>query len=174
MGWVIVISVIVVFISFLILRSADNSATNGDLSPTSVKYLNGYLNYQSGVDVKIQADPNRILIDGKYHIPMQKISEIKIAKTKQLTEQQKNVIGRAVIGTILAGPVGGLVGGASGIGTIKKTEDVEILYITYKDEKELEQTMSFTLNNLAEKSFFLNSWVYGTMMRLHQKRNATV
>jgi hypothetical protein len=171
---VIIILTIVSFICFYILKSINSRSKKGNLSPTSIIYLNGCLGYQSGVEVKIQANPDRIIIDGKYHIPIQKISEIKIVQTKQLTEQQKSVIGRSIIGILLAGGIGGIIGGISGIGATKKTEDVEILYITYKDINEIEQTMSFALMKLAEKSFFLNSWVYGVIERIPNKSILTV
>ena len=172
-GLIVLICAIIVILCFIILGSINNGATNGNLSPTPVIYLNGCLNYHSGVEIKIQANLDKIIVDGKYYISIQKISEMKITKTKQLTEQQKNVIGRAVIGTLLAGGVGAIIGSISGVGTTKKTEDVEILYITYKDTSELEKTMSFALMNLAEKSFFLNSWVHGVISRIGNNRDIT-
>lgn len=167
---VIIVCIIISTICFLILKSANTSAENGYLSPTSVIYLNGFLNYQSGVEVKIQANTNTFTIDNKHHIPIQEIIEIKIVKTKQLTEKQKNVIGRAIVGTLIGGGIGGIIGGVSGIGTTKKTEDVEILYITHKDKNGNEKNISFAIINLAEKSLFLNSWVLGMNQKINTKK----
>lgn len=170
MTTVIIVCIIISIICFFILKSANSAAENGSLSSTQVIYLNGFPDYQSGVEVKIQANTNTFTIDNKYHIPIQKITDIKIAKTKQLTDKQKNIIGRAIIGTLIGGEIGGIIGGMSGIGTAKKTEDVEILYITYKDQNENEKNISFAITNLAEKSLFLNSWVLGMNQRINTRK----
>jgi len=167
---IVLVCTIIVILCFIILGSFNNDAISGNLSPTPVIYLNGCLNYQSGVKIKIQANFDKITVDKKYYISIQRISEMKITKTKQLTEQQKNIIGRAVIGTLITGGIGGIIGGISGLGTTKNTEDIEILYVTYMDINDIEQTMSFALMNLAEKSFFLNSWIYGMIERINKKK----
>lgn len=163
---VIVVICTIGIIAFLFSRHINIKAKNGNLASTSVIYLNGYLGYQSGVDVNIQANPDMIIIDGKHQIPIQKISNVQITQTKQLTEEQKSVIGRAVVGTLLAGGIGGLVGGMSGVGVAKKTEDVEILYITHKDTNNIDHTISFAWRSIDEKSVVLNSWVSGLIDKI--------
>lgn len=167
---VIIICIVFVAIALFILINSNNTAWDGTLYSTSIVYLNGCLGYQSGVEVKIEANTEKITIDKKYSIIIQNISDMRIIKTKQLTEQQKNIIGRAIIGTLLAGGIGGIIGGISGAGTTKKTEEVDILYVTYKDGNNIEQTMSFAIINLAEKSWLLTGWANGLIGRINGRK----
>jgi len=162
---VLIVLCIIGYISYLFQKNTNQKATKGNLSSTSVIYVNGCLGYQSGVEVKIQATTNSITVDEKYHIPVQKILDVKFTKTKQLVNRQNNVVGRAIVGTIIAGPVGAIVGGVSGAGNTTKTEDIEILNITYKDMNETEQNISFSWGKNEEKSVILNSWVLGLTNR---------
>lgn len=69
--------------------------------------------------------------------------------------KSKSVIGRAVIGGLILGPVGALVGGVSGIGDKKKKiSDIDnILYISYEEnEKEYEILFSVP-DNYYKKTF---------------------
>lgn len=77
--------------------------------------------------------------------PLDQISEIELKREVEAditNEKEKSVVGRAVVGGLLLGPVGAIVGGMSGIGTktqvtkgkttlymvIKTKDDVEYLY----------------------------------------------
>ena len=140
----IITCIVISLICFLILKGSNTMAKQGNLSPTPIIYLNGCLGYQSGVKIKIQSSADKIVIDGKYQILVKKVSEVKIVKTKQLTEKQKNIIGHAIIGILIAGGIGGIIGSISGVGSNKKTEDIEILYITYRDINEFSRKIIFS------------------------------
>lgn len=169
MGFIIIICIIGI-IAFLYSKVINNNAIKGNLSPVKVIYLNGCLGYENGVEVNIQANPNVISIDKKYDILIQKISNVKIIKTKKLIEEQKNVIGRAIVGTIIAGSTGGIIGGISGADTKTKTEEVEVLTIIYKDLNEVEQTISLSWKSIEEKSVVLNSWTSGLNDKIKYKK----
>lgn len=65
--------------------------------------------------------------------------EIKRAiQPDEITEKDKSVIGRAVVGGLLLGPVGAIVGGMSGIGTKQKVKKGNVdlyLYIKTSDRE---------------------------------------
>ena len=53
------------------------------------------------------------------------------------TEQDKSVIGRAVVGGVLLGPVGAIVGGMSGIGTKNKSKREFYFSVKTKNNQDL-------------------------------------
>ncbi len=54
----------------------------------------------------------------------------RLAET-EILEQNKSVVGRAVVGTVLLGPLGGIVGGMSGIGNKTKKNHSFFLVFNY-------------------------------------------
>jgi len=54
---------------------------------------------------------------------------------KEIVEKSKSVIGRAVVGGALLGPLGAVVGGVSGVGDKKKTQTDGYIEITYGEEE---------------------------------------
>ena len=73
-------------------------------------------------------------------IEIHKSQLIDITETNEneLVVKDKSVIGRAVVGTILLGPFGGLVGAISGVGSKTKSKYVSILVISFWDAKSRE------------------------------------
>lgn len=61
------------------------------------------------------------------------IESIEVNKEIKQTEKDKTVVGRALLGGILLGPVGAIVGGMSGIGTKKKIQEDFYLVINLKE-----------------------------------------
>lgn len=59
------------------------------------------------------------------------ITTLDILSEKQITEKSKSVVGRAVVGGILLGPLGGIIGGMSGIGNKNKTNTHFYFIINY-------------------------------------------
>lgn len=162
----IIIFCLIIFLIFLYQHRTNKKAEDGYLSSTQVVYENGCLGYQSGVDIKIKSNQDIITIDDKCVIPIQSIINTELIKTKQLTEEDKSVVKRAIVGTVIAGPIGTMVGCASGIGSTKKTEDINIFKITYKDNNKINQTISFSWKNFEDKSPYLNSWAEGVNQRI--------
>jgi len=68
-----------------------------------------------------------------FYISYQQIIDMKFVSQKQLAEVDKSVLGRAVVGGLLLGPLGAVVGGLSGVGTKKKNIGDYYLVINYYD-----------------------------------------
>lgn len=66
-----------------------------------------------------------------FNLPLSEISEFdlkhKIIIEDKTTEKDKSIVGRAVVGGLLLGPVGAIVGGMTGIGTKKYIKKVLLL-----------------------------------------------
>lgn len=66
-----------------------------------------------------------------YEIDLSKVVDAKIASSQQLQQKDKSVVGRAAVGALLAGPLGAMIGGMSGVGTKTKSKKINLLLITY-------------------------------------------
>ncbi len=69
-----------------------------------------------------------------------RIKSVNFFTEKEIIEKSKSVVGRAVVGGVLLGPLGAVVGGVSGVGDKKKEQTegyIEIAYSTREDEAEI-------------------------------------
>ena len=85
----------------------------------------------------------------QYDIPIEDITNIEYVDNTKVSEKQKSVIKRAIIGSIFS-PVGAIVGGMSGIGTKKIIKPSWLLIIetkeykfVFEDKKKKSNTESF-------------------------------
>lgn len=68
---------------------------------------------------------------------LDKIHSARILTEKEIVDKNKSVVGRAVAGTLLLGPLGTIVGGMSGIGSKKKKKNYRVLVINYGEGKSI-------------------------------------
>ena len=95
-----------------------------------------YTNYIKEGKVDIMAHTNGICISGGlnfFYISHDQIIDMKFVTHKQLATEKKSVIGRAVVGGVLLGPLAAVVGGMSGIGTKTKKLGDYLLVINFWD-----------------------------------------
>jgi hypothetical protein len=94
---------------------------------------------------------DKILIDAnphKFEISLEKVRAVVVKDERELIEQGKSVVGRAIIGTLLVPGLGTIVGGMSGIGTkTKKGILNHFLIINYTDSQGELAAVTF-LNNI--------------------------
>jgi uncharacterized membrane protein len=70
-------------------------------------------------------------------LSINKINNVRIFTEKEIIEKDKSVVGRAVAGTLIAGPLGTIVGGISGVGSKKKKKNFRIMTINYGEDKNI-------------------------------------
>jgi hypothetical protein len=73
----------------------------------------------------LSKDPNELYL--KYS----QITNAEVLSEKEIIEKSKSVVGRAAAGTILLGPLGGILGGMSGIGDKKKSKTSYYFIVNY-------------------------------------------
>lgn len=72
-----------------------------------------------------------------YYIHNSQIINIQTASKAELAKINKSVIGRAVVGNLIFGPLGAIIGGMSGFGTKDKFLDNQYMIINYWDTKSM-------------------------------------
>lgn len=90
----------------------------------------------SGGDVSLDRCTNGLRIYFRQNqelvcIDYSHIAQFGVVEAVEVERKGKSVVGRAVIGTLLLGPFGGIVGGLSGTGTNEKKKFTYELYIKY-------------------------------------------
>ena len=109
-----------------------------------------------------------------YPIHNSQIISIKPTSREELSRTDKSVIGRAVVGGLILGPLGAIVGGMSGIGSKEKLKNQNYLVINYWDkETKAAQTLLIsgdkTLINAFIKKHEKEKFVNETENRLPEK-----
>lgn len=87
-------------------------------------------------DVSIMAHTNGICISGGlqfFYIAHEQIIDMRFIPHSQLATENKSVLGRAVVGGLLLGPLAAVVGGISGIGTKVKSVGEFLFAINFWD-----------------------------------------
>ncbi len=116
--------------------------------------INGLENKEC--EIKIEKSEVWLYIEDKtYQIKMKNVELL-----KQITEKDKSVVGRAIVGGIAFGVVGAVVGGMSGIGTKKEntyclkvtTESYELYFKPVSDYEFDFSTCFIKLNELLPKT----------------------
>jgi len=127
---------ILVFILFLIFiivlkKYLSNQKLKGIVKIMSFKHIEG-MDLASGIDVNISFSEGTIQIDDII-LRTSSVERLAISSSKQLVEQEKSVMGRAIIGSAFGG-IGAIVGGMSGINDgSKETRLIHYLTMTFKD-----------------------------------------
>ncbi len=107
--------------------------------------------FLSGKKVILKLHPNKlgiINIDGNksYKIKLKNINDIKIKTEKEITEQERHTLMRALAGGILFGGTGAIVGAISGVPNKQITVTHKILLIDYTSKEEEEQSLMFIVD----------------------------
>jgi hypothetical protein len=90
--------------------------------------------------IKIILHTHGIKVANSFYVKLIEIHNSQIISIKQTTRAElqsidKSVVGRAVVGGLILGPLGAVIGGMSGIGSNQKLQDKSFLVINYWDVK---------------------------------------
>jgi len=137
----IIIFIIIMAIMEIINEPKDKKlerlkTTKQTINSISLIHIDGIPNYGNGTKVKFSKTPNEITIDKAYSIPTKNIESTLFNSSKELTEHQKSVVGRSLLGGLLLGPIGAVIGGISGVGTQKETSMIWVITINYKEHSQ--------------------------------------
>lgn len=161
--WFLILFLVV---SGIAIVYSSNSAKEGKLMSLRYKYISGIPELKEGEIIRISSDNEKIEIKDlqfrdKYSIPKDKVVSKSITSSNMLTEKQKSVIQRSLVGFAVGGGLGAIIGGVSGVGTKETIELVNFLTIGYKDKDDNEQEAMFALmdkDHIMYVNMFVNSW----------------
>lgn len=93
------------------------------------------------VDVTIDRSKGKLIIESCLskkrvaYLALDKVTDVRDMTDVQIQEVEKSVIGRAVVGGLLMGPLGSIIGGMSGLSGKKKVKSKHhFVIITYKSD----------------------------------------
>lgn len=123
------------------------------LRSVNVSSFDGIEVLPRGLAIKLIADDdnNEILIKSRVikkpevHLKYNKITGINVITEKEILEKNKSVVGRAVLGGVLLGPLGAILGGMSGIGSKGKADKHYFIVINYKSKDDDIKVISFEI-----------------------------
>ncbi|TXD81062.1 zinc ribbon domain-containing protein [Subsaximicrobium wynnwilliamsii] len=126
-----------------------NNNENSDLTLTKSGDVIIY-SFENGVEISV----NHEYGIQKLEIHKEQIISIKQTSFSEIKEIDKSVMGRALVGGLILGPIGAIVGGISGVGSNKKNIEKYYLVINYWsiDTKTI-QTLLFSADKMFITSF---------------------
>lgn len=110
-----------------------------------LKHIVGVGNMPEGtlLNVIVSTEDHKLYISrGKkeksiLEVSLDDIEFVENLKAEEITKKDKSVVGRAAMGTLIAGPLGAMVGGLSGTGKKEKKRDHYVLTIGYEGDKHM-------------------------------------
>lgn len=111
------------------------------LKPMGGAYIGGISGVEPNIyfEAELNKDNSALNIKiGKKDIvlPIEKIQAIEVGSEIEILEKSKSVIGRGAVGALF-GPVGAIIGAASGTGTKKKEKKKNLAVISYLSNGEI-------------------------------------
>lgn len=119
-------------------------------------YYEGIDFYSKEIEVTISLDDenNRLTITPKYakvspvHLAYDQITKCATINNEMVTEKNKSVVGRAIVGGVLTGGLGAIVGGMTGIGSKKKVKKIYYFVINYINKEGDTSVLSFRVDHV--------------------------
>lgn len=161
MDIIIIVAFIIFIASAIAIITESINSKSGKMMSLKFRHIQGMPNLIEGEIINISSNETSIKIGNKYCIPKDKIISKTVTNSKMLTEKQKSVIKRSLVGVVVAGPLGGIIGGLSGVGTKQTTEDVHFLTINFKDYNDIDKTALFALEQTSHL-MYLNMFAQST------------
>lgn len=137
------------FLKTLIEKRRSNAVEKGEmlrkLHPP-LSYINGLPSFRGDYIVTVLLYPDKLVFKQEdkpsCKLPLKRISDIKVKTEEEVrqSEKDRSVIKRAVAGQVIAGPLGAIVGGMSGVQSKKEQEKMNYYFLvvdyTSKEGKE--------------------------------------
>ena len=120
----------------------------------NLSFIDGIESYSKGIAVELSMDDKEQCLAMKARVfkdkpiiklKYEQIIAANVVTEKEIIESDKSVVGRAVVGGVLLGPLGAIVGGMSGIGNKTKSNTHYFMVINYKSNTGETKILSFEI-----------------------------
>lgn len=128
----LILIAIAVGIPYLFIKRKRELKAKGVLKEFVGLHAEGIPFMNQGQMVNVYLYPDKITINDNYTIPLRDITNLNIGTEKEIAEKNRSVIGRAVVGGAVLGPLGAVVGGMSEVKNKQVTKEKCLLVIDYK------------------------------------------
>jgi len=138
---------ILIIIALFVLSSILNFLANtieGSDEMAQVNHIDGIPNLGNNVKVPLVLYQDKLVINRQQTIPLSRIKGTEFLSQKEIVEYNKSSIGRGILGALVAGPLGGIIGATSGIGSSKGQEIVYYLIVQFINIESKEVNAIFT------------------------------
>lgn len=123
---------------------------SGLVGGMQMTHISGLPDIEKDIKVIVDLYPDRLIIDSKQILPIERIKSTEAWSSKTMTESQKSIVGRALFGTLVGGGIGGVIGGMSGVGSEKTQRDCWYFSIEYTNKNNDDSIILFRVDHIFE------------------------
>jgi hypothetical protein len=126
---------------------------NTEKSIQSIKlmFFEGLKYFKEREKIILDLFNDKLIINKNLILPLDHIKDIYIKENVKIKQEDKSVVGRGILGLLVAGPIGAVIGSASGIGKKEIQDITKYLIVNYIDKNN---------NNNVLKFIIYNNWGY--------------
>jgi len=110
-------------------------------------FTDGLKCFKEREKINIDLFNDRLTINKNLILPLDRIKDIYIKEDIKIKQEDKSIIGRGILGLLIAGPIGAVVGSASGIGKKEIKNITKYLIINYIDKDNYDNILKFIIYN---------------------------
>jgi hypothetical protein len=125
--------------------------TEKPINIIELMFFGGLKYFKEKEKINLELFNDKLTINKNLILPLERIKDIYIEEDVKTKQKDKSVIGRSILGLVIAGPIGAGIGAASGIGKKEVKDVTKYVVINYIDKND---------NNNILKFIIYNNWGY--------------
>jgi hypothetical protein len=119
--------------------------TEKPISIIEIMFFSGLKYFKEKEKIIINLFKDKLTINDNFILPLERIKNVYIDEDVKIKQEDKSVIGRGILGFLVAGPIGAVVGSASGIGKKEIKNVTKYLIINYIDKNNNDNMLKFII-----------------------------
>lgn len=149
--YIIFLLSVIVFFVFLYYLTRRDRVLKKYLYSIPIVYIDGTLLLEKGKQIILYVFEDRLKFNENEELLFSNIKNSKIINETQITEKEKSVLKRAIVGGVLLGGIGAIIGGMTGLKDSKEKKEVYLFSLDYKSHDVINNALFLTENNYYKK-----------------------